>query len=51
MVHDLLGNAIHHRIFYNEDQWKAGLYLKQIGLHPWDKASIMSDLVSTTIST
>jgi hypothetical protein len=51
MVRDLLGNAVHHRLFYNEDQWKAGLYLQQISLHPGDKVAIMSDLVSATMST
>jgi hypothetical protein len=50
-VRDVLGNAVHHRLFYNEDQWKAGLYLQQMGLQPGDKVAIVSDLVGASLST
>jgi hypothetical protein len=48
---DVLGHAMHHQLFLNDDQWKAGIYLRQHGLHPGDKVAIMADLVSATRST
>jgi hypothetical protein len=50
-VRDLLGNVAHHRLFNNQDQWKAGLYLQQTGLQPGDKVAIMADQVSASLST
>jgi hypothetical protein len=48
---DVLGHAFHHQLFLNDNQWKAGIYLRQHGLHPGDKVAIMADLVSATRST
>ena len=48
---DVLGHALRHQLFLNDDQWKAGIYLRQHGLHPGDKVAIMADLVSATRST
>ena len=48
---DLVGHVAHHRLYSNDDQWKAGIYLRQTGLHPGDKVAIMADLVSATRST
>jgi 4-amino-4-deoxy-L-arabinose transferase-like glycosyltransferase len=50
-VRDVLGNAVHQRLFYRGDQWKVGIYLQQKGLRPGDKVAVMSDLVSATLST
>jgi hypothetical protein len=50
-VRDVLGNAVHHRLFCNQDQWIVGQYLQQAGLQPGDKVAIVSDLVGATLST
>jgi hypothetical protein len=50
-VRDVLGNAVHHRLFCNQDQWFVGQYLQQTGLQPGDKVAIVSDLVGATLST
>jgi hypothetical protein len=50
-VRNVLGNAFHHRLFYNGDQWRVGLYLQQNGLRPGDKVAVMSDAVSASLST
>jgi hypothetical protein len=50
-VRDVLGNAVHYRLFYNEDQWIVGEYLQHTGLQPGDKVAIVSDLVGASLST
>ncbi len=50
-VRDVIGNALHHRTFYNQDQWIAGEYLAQTGSQPGDKVAILSDLPAATLST
>lgn len=48
---DVLGHGLHDQLFYNDDQWKAGIYLRQTGLHPGDEVAIVANLVSATRST
>jgi hypothetical protein len=50
-VRDVIGNVVYHRVFSNQDQWRVGQYLQQIGLRPGDKVAIASDLVGATLST
>ena len=50
-VRDVLGNAVHGRLFYNGDQWRAGLGMEQMGLGPGSKVAVMSDLVGASQST
>jgi hypothetical protein len=48
---DVLGHALHHELFLNNEQWKTGLYLRQTGIHPGDKVAVMADLVNASRST
>ncbi len=48
---DLIGHIRHHQVYSNDDQWKAGQYLRQAGLHPGDKVAIAANLVDATRST
>jgi hypothetical protein len=50
-VRDVVGNTLHHRLFYTQDQWIAGEYLAQTGLRAGDKVAIVSGLVDATMST
>ena len=50
-VRDVLGNAVHGRLFYNGDQWRAGLGMEQMGPGPGSKVAVVSDLVGASQST
>jgi hypothetical protein len=45
---NVLGNALHDRTFTNSEQWRAGVYLKQIGMMPGDQVAVISDLLSAS---
>jgi len=48
---DVIGHIQRHQLYSNDDQWKAGIYLRQAGLHPGDKVAIIANLVDATRST
>jgi hypothetical protein len=48
---DVIGHWKQHQLYSNDEQWKAGLALRQMELHPGDKVAVMADLVSATRST
>jgi hypothetical protein len=50
-VRDVLGNAVHQRLFYSGDQWRVGLYLQEKSMRPGDKVAVMADRVSASLST
>jgi hypothetical protein len=43
---NVLGNALHHKTMLNSQQWRAGLYLRRIGMAPGDKVATISDIES-----
>ena len=48
---NVIGHWMHHQTYLNDDQWKAGIYLQQMGIKPGDKVAEMTDLVSASRST
>ena len=42
------GNLVHHETYSNSDQWRAGMYLKQIGMAPGDQVAVISDLLNAS---
>ena len=50
-LRDVVGNALHHRLFCNQEQWKTAVYLRQAGLQPGSKVAVLADLLGTMRST
>jgi len=45
---DVLGNLAQHRTLTSGDSWRAGVYLKQLGLKPGDQVAVIADLQSAS---